>query len=100
MSNLTLPEQETDDVQRRLDDYTSRPKQLARWLLISRDQVKARYRAAKVELNRVNVRVADVSKSRDIWKAKAEFSQQELVAMKAEVERLTALIDQALPKKK
>ena len=42
MSNLTLPEhetlpeQETDDVQRRLDDYTSRPKQLARWLLISR----------------------------------------------------------------
>ena len=37
MSNLTLPEQETDDVQRRLDDYTSRPKQLARWLLISRD---------------------------------------------------------------
>jgi uncharacterized protein (DUF111 family) len=100
MSNLTLPEQETDDVQRRLDDYTSRPKQLARWLLISRDQVKARYRAAKVELNRVNVRVADVSKSRDIWKAKAEFSQQELVAMKAEVERLTALIDQALSKKK
>jgi len=86
MSNLTLPEQETDDVQRRLDDYTSRPKQLARWLLISRDQVKARYRAAKVELNRVNVRVADVSKSRDNWKAKAEFSQQELVAMKAEVE--------------
>lgn len=100
MSNLTLPEQETDDVQRRLDDYTSRPKQLARWLLISRDQVKARYRAAKVELNRVNVRVADVSKSRDNWKAKAEFSQQELVAMKAEVERLTALIDQALSKKK
>ena len=100
MSNLTLPEQETDDVRRRLDAYASRPKQLARWLLISRDQVKAKYQAAKVELNRLNVRVADVSKSRDNWKAKAEFSQQELVAMKAEVERLTALIDQALSKKK
>jgi hypothetical protein len=100
MSNLILPEQETDDVRRRLDAYASRPKQLARWLLISRDQVKAKYQAAKVELNRANVRVADVSKSRDNWKAKAEFSQQELVAMKAEVERLTALIDQAPAKKK
>ena len=100
MSNLNLLELETDAVQRRLDDYTSRPKQLARWLLISRDQVKAKYRAAKIELNRVNVRVADVSKSRDNWKAKAEFSQQEIVAMKAEVERLTTLIDQAPAKKK
>ena len=100
MSNLTLTELETDDVQRRLDEYTSRPKQLARWLLISRDQIKAKYRATKVELNRVNVRVADVSKSRDNWKAKAEFSQQEIVAMKAEVERLTTLIDQAPAKKK
>ena len=100
MSNLNLLELETDAVQRRLDDYTSRPKQLARWLLISRDQVKAKYRAAKIELNRVNVRVADVSKSRDNWKATAEFSQQELVAMKAEVERLTALIDLAPAKKK
>ena len=100
MSNETLPEQETDDLQHRLDSYASRPKQLARWLLISRDQVKTKYRAAKVELNRVKVRVADVSKSRDKWKAKAEFSQQELVAMKAEVERLTALIDQAPTQKK
>jgi len=40
MSKGTLPEEETDDVQRRLDDDTSRPRQLARWLLISRDQVK------------------------------------------------------------
>jgi hypothetical protein len=100
MLNETLPEQETDDLQCRLDAYASRPKQLARWLLISRDQVKTKYRAAKVELNRVKVRVADVSKSRDKWKAKAEFSQQELVAMKAEVERLTALIDQVPTQKK
>lgn len=100
MSNVTLSERDTDDLQRRLDAYASRPKQLARWLLISRDQVKTKYRAAKVELNRVKVRVADVSKSRDKWKAKAEFSQQELVAMKAEVKRLTALSDQASTKKK
>jgi hypothetical protein len=98
MSDATLSvEMEADDPPGMLDAYRSRPKQLARWLLISRDQVKAKYRAAKVELNRVKVRVADVSKSRDQWKARAEFSQQELVAMQAEVERLTALIDQAAP---
>ncbi len=100
MSNVTLPEQETDDLQRKLDAYASRPRQLARWLLMSRNQVKMKYRAAKVELNRVKVRVADLSKSRDKWKAKAEFSQQELVAMTAEVKRLTAWIDQAPAKKK
>jgi hypothetical protein len=95
MSNAKLSvEIDAEDQPGMLDDYRSRPKQLARWLLISREQVKAKYRAARVELNRVKVRVADVSESRDKWKARAEFSQQELVAMQAEVERLTALIDQ------
>lgn len=102
MSNLALSEEMvSDDRQGMLDAYRSRPKQLARWLLISRKQVKEKYRATKVELNRVKVRVSDVSKSRDKWKARAEFSGQELVEMKAEVERLTALIDQApQPQKK
>lgn len=100
MSNAILVEEETEELQGKLDAYRSRPRQLARWLLISRDQVKAKYQAAKVELNRVNVRVADVSKSRDMWRSRAEFSQQELVAMQAEVERLTALIDQSPPPKK
>ena len=68
---------------------------------MSREQLKAKYRAAKVELNRVKVRVADVSESRDKWKARVEVSRQELVAMQAEVERLTALINQApSPQKK
>ncbi|MEZ6154129.1 MAG: hypothetical protein R3C09_28870 [Pirellulaceae bacterium] len=83
-----------------LDAYHSRPKQLARWLLISRNQIKAKYRAAKVELNRAKVRVADVSKSRDMWRARAEVSHKELVAMQAEVERLTALVEQAPPSQK
>jgi len=99
MSNVISSEQVTDSLQRRLDAYASRPRQLARWLLISRDQVKAKCRAAKVELNRVKVRVANVSKSRDRWRAKAEAAQQELVAMKVEVERLTAMIDRAPPQK-
>ena len=66
MSNLALSEEMvSDDRQGMLDAYRSRPKQLARWLLISRQQVKEKYRATKVELNRVKVRVSDVSKSRD-----------------------------------
>lgn len=101
MLNAILSEvMDTGDRQGMLDAYRSRPKQLARWLLISRKQVKEKYRATKVELNRVKVRVSDVSKSRDTWKARAESSQQELLAMKAEVERLAALIDQTPPPKK
>lgn len=101
MLNATLSEvMDTEDRQGILDAYRSRPKQLARWLLISRKQVKEKYRATKVELNRVKVRVSDVSKSRDAWKARAESSQQELLTMKAEVERLAALIEQTPPPKK
>ncbi len=101
MSDMTLSEAiDTDDQKRVLDAYRSRPKQLARWLLISRNQLKEKYRATKVELNRVKVRVADVSQSRDKWKTKAELSRQELIAMKAEIDRLTTLVDQAPPPKK
>jgi len=57
MSNLALSEEMVrDDRQGMLDAYRSRPKQLARWLLISRKQVKEKYRATKVELNRANQR--------------------------------------------
>jgi capsule polysaccharide export protein KpsE/RkpR len=69
--------------------------------LQSRDKLKAKYRAVKVELKRLRVRVADVSKSRDMWKQRAEFSEQQLRAMHAEVERLTAAVEptEALKKK-
>ena len=84
----------TTDSQGLLDEYDSRPRQLARWLLISRDTLRAKYRAVKVEMKRLKVRVADVSGSRDKWRQRAEFSEQQLRAMQAEVERLSALISQ------
>jgi len=100
MSSTTLSVAiDTDDRPGMLDDYRSRPKQLARWLLISRDQLRDKYRETKVELNRHKVRVSDVSQSRDKWKSAAELSRQELIVMKAEIERLTALVDQTPPKK-
>lgn len=99
MSDVALADGSlTDDSQGLLDEYRSRPKQLARWLLISRDQLREKYQAVKVETKRLKVRVADVSKSRDLWQQRAVISQQQLIAMQAEVERLLALVEQA-PKK-
>lgn len=89
-----------DDSLGLLDKFRSRPKQLARWLLQSRDKLKAKYRELKVDLKRLKVRVTDVSKSRDIWKQRSESSEQQLRAMQAEVERLTATIEQTEASKK
>ena len=43
---------------------------------------------AKTELKRFQVRVSDVSKSRDAWKEKAEATQRELAALQAQVQQL------------
>jgi chromosome segregation ATPase len=97
MSNVELIDQSqaADDGDSRLDQYRSRPKQLARWLLESRDALRAKYQGIKVELKRLKVRVSDVTKSRDRWRQRAETSDQQVRAMKAEVERLRALLEQA-----
>lgn len=78
-----------------LNKYRSRPRQLARWLLASRDALREKYQVLKVESKRLKVRINDLVKSRDNWRQRAEFSDQQLRAMKAEVERLTAKLEQA-----
>ncbi len=86
-----------------LERYRSRPRQLARWLLESRDTLREKYREVKVELKRLKVRVNDVVKSRDEWKRRSNLADQQVLAVKAEVERLTAQFEQltnAAPKKK
>ena len=85
----------SDEADNSLEKYRSRPKQLARWLLESRDTLREKYQGLKVELKRLKVRVSDVSKSRDHWRKQAETSDQQVRAMKAEVERLAALLEQA-----
>lgn len=84
-----------DEGDNRLEKYRSRPKQLARWLLESRDTLREKYQALKVELKRLKVRVSDVTKSRDNWRQQAETSDEQVRAMKAEVDRLAALLEQA-----
>ena len=97
MSNAVSidPTLASDEGDNPLDNYRSRPKQLARWLLESRDTLREKYQGLKVELKRLKVRVNDVTKSRDNWRQQAETSDQQVRAMKSEVERLTALLEQA-----
>lgn len=76
------------------DKYRSRPKQLARWLLESRDTLREKYQKLKADWKRLTVRVNDLSKSRDKWKQRAEVSDKQVQAMQAEVERLSALLEQ------
>ena len=85
----------SDERDNSFEKYRSRPKQLARWLLESRDTLREKYQALKVELKRLKVRVSDVTKSRDNWRKQAESSDQQVRAMKAEVERLAALLQPA-----
>lgn len=77
-----------------LEAYRSRPRQLARWLLESRDTLRRKYRELKVESKRLKVRVNDVVKSRDEWKSRANLADQQGLAAKAEVERLSAQLEQ------
>ena len=85
----------SDEGDNLLENYRSRPKQLARWLLESRDTLREKYQGLKVESKRLKVRVSDVTKSRDNWRQQAEASDLQVQAMKAEVERLAALLEQA-----
>lgn len=93
MSNAlsTVASCEEEDL---FDKYRSRPKQLARWLLESRDTLRTKYQELKTDWKRLKVRVNDVSRSRDNWKQRAEVSDKQVQAMQAEVERLSALLEQ------
>ncbi len=97
MSNAVSidPTPASDEPDNPLERYRSRPKQLARWLLESRDTLRVKYQGLKVELKRLKVRISDLAKSRDNWRQQAEASDQQVRAMKAEVERLAALLEQA-----
>ena len=96
MSNaVSIDPTPSDEGDNPLEKYRSRPKQLARWLLESRDTLREKYQGLKVELKRLKVRVNDVIKSRDSWRQQAETSDKQMRAMNAEVERLTALLAQA-----
>lgn len=97
MSNAVFidPMLACDEGGNHLERYRSRPKQLARWLLQSRDALREKYQGLKVQTKRLKVRVSDLAKSRDNWRQQAETSDRQLRAMEAQVQRLAALLEQA-----
>ena len=72
--------------------YRSPARALAWFFKKSRDGWKKKYMALKAELKRTKVRVRDVVRSREKWRARAEQAEAKLAEMQAEVERLQALV--------
>jgi chromosome segregation ATPase len=81
-------------------DYKSRPGALAWFFRKSRDGWKRKYRDLKVTVKGLKNRIADLTKSRQQWRAKAEQAGQRLVAVEAENAELRARIAAAEEEKK
>jgi hypothetical protein len=76
------------------------PKHAQVWFLQrSRNLWKAKHHALKVESKHLLNRVADVTKSRDRWRTRAEDAQRRLAELQRQHDDLLALV-QATPAKK
>ena len=80
--------------------YKSRPGALAWFFRKSRDGWKRKYRDLKVTVKGLKNHIADLTKSRQQWRAKAEQAGQRLGALEAENAELRARITAAEDKKK
>jgi septal ring factor EnvC (AmiA/AmiB activator) len=72
--------------------FKSRPGALAWAFRKSRDRWKVKYMELKTELKRHTNRVADVTKSREQWKKRAEAAREQLTARDAEIAALRTRI--------
>jgi septal ring factor EnvC (AmiA/AmiB activator) len=73
-------------------EYKSRPGALIWFFRKSRDNWKSKYMAAKATIKSHQNRVADVSKSRDQWRSKAEQAGEQRARLEAENAQLRAQI--------
>jgi chromosome segregation ATPase len=71
-------------------DYPSRPGALSRFFRMSRDGWKSKYQDLKATVKGYKNRIADLTKSREQWRVKAEQAGERLFALEAEVARLRA----------
>lgn len=92
MSNVALQGQNMEE--RSFETLEKRPRVLAMWFYDSRERWKRKHRERMNEVNRLRVRVSDVSKSRELWKEKAVKKDRELAELKAEVDRLQQALGQ------
>ncbi len=79
--------------------YKSRPGALAWFFRKSRDGWKRKYRDLKVSVKGLKNRIADLTKSREQWRTKAEQAGQRLANVEAENAELRARIAAAEEKK-
>lgn len=77
------------------EGYSSRPGALIWFFRKSRDQWEAKCRAAKDELKRQKNRAADLSRSRDHWRAEAERDGRRAAELEAEVADLRSRLESA-----
>jgi chromosome segregation ATPase len=70
--------------------YTSRPGALIWSFRKSRDRWKSKHQALKASVKRYKNRVADVTKSREQWRLKAEQAATRLAVLEAEMVTLRA----------
>lgn len=81
-------------------DYKSRTSALRWFFERSRDRWKNKYTKLKATVKGYKNRIADLSKSRDQWRLKAEQAGEQLSAREAEIARLTTQIAGLEEKKK
>jgi hypothetical protein len=80
-------------------DYKSRPGALIWFFRKSRDGWKRKYRDLKVTVKALKNRIADVTRSREHWRAEAEQAGRRLGALEAENAELRARLAAAEEKK-
>ena len=82
------------------ESYKSRPGALIWFFRKSRDRWKHKYQDLKVSVKQLKNRVADLTKSREQWRLKAERAQDQVVVLQAENDSLRAQVATLAAEKK
>ena len=67
-----------------LDEYCSSPERLASWFLESRNKWKNKTISKQKELRKAGIKIRDLQKSREEWKAKAKKYQAQIKQLESE----------------
>jgi chromosome segregation ATPase len=81
------------------EEYKSRPGALIWFFRKSRDRWKSKYQALKATVKGEKNRIADLTKSRQQWRLKAEQAGERLSALEAEIAELRTRITASDEKK-
>jgi chromosome segregation ATPase len=99
--DATLPSEVTTPARKpTTKDYKSRPGALAWCFRKSRDLWKAKYQDLKASFKRLTNRAADLTRSRDQWRLKAERAHDQLAALEDQIAGLQAEVAALAAEKK